>query len=167
MVDTLLTDSQKEQIVKIIRTQCNRFQTFENQFESLFYDPYTQMRHKHTVTSAIISGFAPGRFQIDGISSVDLNYGLHDKLVQPELYCEKGIFHIYSDGSDLKGGKLLQRCKEMNDDLSNQPVFFLIIASVSKIGQLKKVELCLPNQQGTIIERSAIYQRQKIVGITA
>ena len=123
------------------------------------------MRHKHSVTTAIISGFAPGKFQIEGITSKDLNYGLRDKLVQPELSCEKGVFHIYSDGSDLKGRKIFERCKEMNDSIESPPVFFLLIVSVTKDGQLNKIEICLPDKEACIVERINIYVKEKIVAI--
>ena len=167
MVEELLTLQQKFQIVEIIKDRCKRFQFFENQYENLFYEPYTQMRHKHTVTSAIISGFAPGKFHINGITSEDLNYGLNDKLVQPELHCQKGIFHIYSDGSDLKGKKIIEHCKEMNSDITEPPVFFLLIVFVNNDGVLNKVEVRLPKEDGTIHSREVIYESPKVVAITA
>lgn len=167
MVEELLTLQQKLEIVEIIKDRCRRFQSFENQYENLFYEPYTQMRHKHAATSAIISGFAPGKFHIDGITSEDLNYGLNDKLVQPELHCQKGIFHIYSDGSDLKGKKIIERCREMNSDITTPPVFFLVIVFMSKNGVLDKVEVRLPKEDGTIHSREVIYERPQMVAITA
>lgn len=167
MIDQLLTNQQKSKIIEIIKSQCRRFQSIEKQYDDLFYEPYSNMRHKHSVTAAIISGFAPGKFQIEGITSKDLNYGLQDKLVQPELSCEKGVFHIYSDGSDLKGRKIFERCKEMNDSIESSPVFFLLIVSVTKDGQLNKIEICLPDKEACIVERINIYVKEKIVAIPA
>lgn len=123
MINRLLTTQQEYEIVAIIKRQCQRFQKLKNQYDSLFYEPYTQMRHKHTVTSAIISGFASGRFQIEGITSIDLKYGLNNMLVQPELTCKNGVFHIYSDGSNLKGKKILEHCNEMNGSTDSLPLF--------------------------------------------
>ena len=167
MINSLLTQQQIFQIVRIIENQCRRFQSFEDQYDSLFYEPYTQMRHKHAATSAIISGFAPGQFEIDGITSTDLNYGLQNKLVQPELHCEKGIIHIYSDGSDLKGRKILERCSNMNSDLTMTPLFFMIIVHVNRAGILHKIEICLPDKYGTIVEKATIYQSSKANPLTA
>ena len=71
MLNELLSEKQRMQITAIVKDQCRRFQNLEKQYESLFYEPYTQMRHKHTATSAVLSGFAPGKFQIEGITSTD------------------------------------------------------------------------------------------------
>lgn len=167
MLDRLLTVEQEQLIVEIIKTQCRRYQHLEQERTSLFYEPYTQMRKKHEVTSAVISGFAPGRIDIEGIQSTDLDYGLHDKLAQPELRCENGIFHIYSDGSDLKGKKILERCEAMNTDVSHPPLFFVIVFFVSDDGVLKKIEMRLPNKDGKIIEKRDIYRKPKITAMTA
>lgn len=158
MVEELLTQQQCDLIVDIIKARCGRFKTFENQYGDLFYEPYTRMRHKHTVTSAIISGFAPGCFDIAGITSADLSYGLCDKMSQPELSCEKGVFHIYSDSSDLKGKKIVERCKSMNLDITKPPLFFLLVVYVSSKGDLKKIELCLPNKDASIRERYVMFE---------
>ena len=76
MIDQLLTDQQAHEIVEIIKIQCMHFQSFMKKGDSIFYGPYTQMRQKYSATSAVISGFAPGRFQIEGITSRNLYYGL-------------------------------------------------------------------------------------------
>ena len=167
MLNELLSEKQRIQITAIVKDQCRRFQNLEKQYESLFYEPYTQMRHKHTATSAVLSGFAPGKFQIEGITSTDLNYGLNSKMAQPELHCDNGIFHIYSDGSDLRGKKILERCAEMNIDISSPPVFFILIVHIDKKGKLDKIEICLPNREGTIIERGLIYECPKVKALTA
>lgn len=167
MLDRLLTSEQERRIVEIIKSQCRQYQHLEHERRSLFYEPYTQMRKKHEVTSAVISGFAPGRVEIEGIQTADLNYGLNDKLAQPELRCENGIFHIYSDGSDLKGKKIFERCEEMNKDVSNPPLFFIIVFFVSKDGALQKIEMRLPNKDGKMIETRIIHQTPKVTAMTA
>ncbi len=167
MIENLLTEYQKRKVIEIVKTQCRRFQAYEIEKDRIFYEPYTNMRQKYSATSAVISGFAPGRFQIEGIKAVDLNYGLHNLLAQPELHCEMGVFHIYSDGSDLKGKKILERCKELNSNLDSAPVFFLIIVSVSKSGVLRKIEMCLPDKDGEIIRRERIYEPPELKAITA
>ena len=167
MVDELLTPKQEEQIVNIIKERCSWFQKVERENRGLYYEPYTKMRHKHSVTSAILSGFAPGVVNIEGITSEDLRYGLDGNLVQPELHCQNGTFHIYSNGSNLKGMKITERCKELNSDLSSMPLFFLVIVHVSKAGILKRVDICLPNAGGKIVETKKIYEPSKVVSITA
>ena len=167
MLNELLSEKQRVQITNIIKEQCYRFQCLEMQCASFFYEPYTQMRHKHAATSAVLSGFAPGKFQIEGITSTDLNYGLNKKMVQPELRCDNGIFHIYSNGSDLKGKMILERCADMIIDISSPPVFFILVVHIDKKGKLDKIEICLPNQEGTIVERGLIYECPKVKALTA
>ena len=167
MIDQLLTDQQAHEIVEIIKIQCMHFQSCMKKCDSIFYGPYTQMRQKYSATSAVISGFAPGRFQIEGITSRNLYYGLHNGLVQPELSCENGIFHIYSGGSSLDGKPIKERCEKMNCSIDSPRFFFMIVVHVSTKGQLSKVEICLPNQKGEIVNRKSIYVKEKIVSITA
>lgn len=152
-----VTQGEQYAIVKIIKERCYRFQSFEKQFDSLFYEPYTKARHKHTVTSAILSGFAPETLQIEGIEVKDLSYGLKGMLSQPELTNENGIFHIYSNGSDLKGKKIFERSKQYNADLTTYPIFFIIVVDVSNDGILHGVDVRMPNQEGTIVFKQSIY----------
>lgn len=153
MLEQLLTKEQQDGIVSIIKNQCERFALFETQFENLFYEPYTKIRKKHSLTSAVISGFAPDRLNLEGITVVNLNYGLHNRLSQPELSCENGIFHVYSSGSDLNGKKIYERCNQYNSNIELSPLFFLIVFYVSKKGILTKVEMCLPDSNANIKER--------------
>lgn len=158
MIGDLLTKTQIEQIVNVIEDRCRRFRSFEYQYESLFYEPYTTMRHKHTVTSAVISGFAPGQCHIEGITSRDLNYGLNDKLCQPELRCANGVFHIYSNGSDLKGKKIKERSKEYNFDITKTPLFFIIVVYIDQDGYFIAIDICVPNVDAKIVKRTTIYK---------
>ena len=167
MIDKLLSATQINEIVRVIKEQCKGFRVFKQKQNDLFYEPYTHMRHKYTVTSAVISGFAPGRNNIDGITCEDLNYGLNDNLIQPELTCENGVFHIYSNGSDLKGKKIIERCREMNADLSTTPVFFMIIVHVTKEGILNKIEIRLPDINNNTICKKTIYEESKVIELTA
>lgn len=166
-IQCLLTSEQKKQIIVVIERSCYRFKTIQAQTESLFYEPYTEMRQKYSVTSAIISGFAPGRYDIRGISSSTIFYGLNNKLAQPELKCESGYFQIYSNGSDLKGTVIKERCQLYNCNLDTTPVFFLLVVTVSKNGDLKKIEICLPNKDGIIIDRDSIYEHSQLFSVTA
>lgn len=166
-ITCLLTGEQKKQIISIIERNCYRFKTIQAQTESLFYEPYTEMRQKYSVTSAIISGFAPGRYDIRGISSSTVYYGLNNKLAQPELKCENGYFQIYSNGSDLKGAVIKERCQLYNHNLETTPVFFLLVVTVSKKGDLKKIDICLPDEDGIIVSRASIYEHKQIISVSA
>ena len=87
-----MTDQQEDKIIEIIKNQCRRYQAWEEQSGTLFYEPYTKMRQKYSVTAAILSGFAPGKFQIEGITSADLNYGLNGDWLNPNCLVKAGFF---------------------------------------------------------------------------
>ena len=55
----------------------------------------------------------------------------------------------------------------MNNSIESPPVFFLLIVSVTKDGQLNKIEICLPDKEACIVERINIYVKEKIVAIPA
>lgn len=161
--------TQQETIIKIIADRCMRFKSFEQQYGSLFYDPYTTMRKKHTLTSAVISGFAPnndGEEIISGVTSTTIYYGTNDKMAQPELRTENAVFHIYSDGASQKTNVVKTRCSLYNSDFSTTPIFLLIIFRASKKGDLYGIDICIPNAEGTIIKRHEIYSQPKICQVT-
>lgn len=165
-----INTAQQESIIRIITERCRRFKAFEQQFSSLFYDPYTTMRKKHTLTSAVISGFAPnddGEEIIDGITSTTIYYGRNNKMAQPELRTENAVFHVYSDGASQKTDVVKTRCELYNSDLSKPPIFLLVIFRASKKGELYGIDICLPNTSGEIIERHAIYSQPKVAVLTA
>lgn len=160
--------SQQKEIVRIIVDRCRRFKALEQQYTSLFYEPYTVMRKKHTLTSAVISGFAPkndGEEIIDGITSTTIYYG--QNMAQPELRTHNAIFHIYSDSASQKTAVVQDRCKLYNSNLSNPPIFLLIIFKASKSGELHGIDICLPDETGNIMERYSIYDRPSLVSLTA
>lgn len=165
-----INTAQQESIIQIIAERCKRFKAFEQQFSSLFYGPYTIMRKKHALTSAILSGFAPntdGEEIIDGVTSTTIYYGRNNKMAQPELKTENAVFHIYSDGASQETDVVKTRCKLYNSDLSKPPIFLLIIFRASKNGELYGIDICLPNTSGKITERHSIYSQPKITMLTA
>ncbi len=161
--------AQQKAIIKIITERCRRFRSFEQKYSSLFYDPYTTMRKKHTLTSAVISGFAPNNEEeiIDGVTSTTIYYGRYDKMAQPELKTENAVFHVYSDGASQKTNVVKTRCKLYNSDLSTTPIFLLVIFRASKKGDLYGIDICIPNIDGKIIERHEIYSKPKLTVLTA
>lgn len=165
-----INSAQQEAIVDIITERCRRYKALEQQSSSLFYDPYTTMRIKHTLTSAVISGFAPnndGREIIDGVTSTTIFYGLGNRMAQPELRTKNAVFHIYSDGASQNTDVVKTRCKLYNSDLSKPPIFLLVIFRASKKGELDGIDICLPNAFGEIVERHTIYSRPKVAVLTA
>lgn len=126
-INNLLTKEQISTVCRIINEQCRLFAAMEDNYDELFYEPYTTYRRSHSLTSAVLSGFAPKRLDDEGLTAVDIYYGLNNRLSQPEIYTDSSVFHIYSSGSDLKGKRILELAEMMNADLNMPPVFFLVI----------------------------------------
>lgn len=147
-----LTQVQLNEIIAVIKDRCNRFRTVEN----LFYEPYTCMRAKHTLTSAVISGFSPDDLEIEGLSSTNVFYGIGNKMAQPEISNENAIFQIYSDGASLDNQVIKDRCSDYNSD-STPPIFFIIRYKANRKNILKSIDVCFLNKDATIIETHNIY----------
>jgi len=162
-----LTTKQQKEIVNAIIDRCRRYKSLEEQFDSLFYKPYTKMREKHLLTSAVLSAFSPMELSIDGIKSNDIYYGLNNNLSQPELICDRGIFHIYSDGSNLKGNRITELSAKYNEDTMHTPVFFIIVFTADNSCNLTKVELCALDKNGSITERIMIYESVNSLAVIA
>ena len=162
-VSTYLTDLQIEEIVKTISNTCIRYRAYDKQFKDLFYEPYTTMRKKASVTSAVISAFSPDRCHISGFTSQDIYYGLHNQLTQPELISDSVVLQIYSNGSDLKGKPIKEKSELYNRDLTTLPIFMIIVFSASKEGWLNQIQIKLPDVTGEIIDEEIIYTKPKCI----
>ncbi|MBP3272475.1 MAG: hypothetical protein J6M17_09670 [Ruminococcus sp.] len=147
-----LTQDQLDEIIEVIKDRCNRFRTVED----LFYEPYTCMRAKHTLTSAVISGFSPNDLEIEGLSSKNVFYGIGNKMAQPEISNENAIFQIYSDGASLENQVIKDRCADYNSD-NTPPIFFIIRYKANRKNLLKSIDVCFLNKDATIIETHNIY----------
>lgn len=160
-----MTNSQIQEIVTTISNACIRYRTFDKQFKDLFYVPYTTMRKKASVTSAVLSAFSPTHCHIIGFTSQDIYYGLHDQLAQPELMSDNVILQIYSNGSDLKGKPIKERSEMYNQDLTTNPIFMIVVFSVNQEGLLSRIQVKLPNAAGEIIDEETIYEPIKYIEI--
>lgn len=164
-LSTYLTDRQIQEINNTIVNACIRYRAYDKQFGTLFYEPYTVMRKKNTVTTAVISAFSPEVCNISGFTSKDINYGAHGKLSQPELTSDNAIIQIYSNGSDLKGNPIKERSATYNQDLSGKPLFMIVVFSVDKDGMLSRIEIKIPDVSGIIIDTQTIYESPKCIDI--
>ena len=154
-IKEILSESQIISIVKIIRDRCRLF--YERN-EDLYYNPYAMMRKKHALTCAILTGFAPMNMKIEGLASRDVNYGLQNKMCQPELYNENAVFHIYSNNVNIEKNNLVRtRCEQLNRDIENtKPNFYIIRFKTNGSDQLVGLTLLLPNKDVRIIDEYEI-----------
>lgn len=149
---SFITQVQLVEIIHIIKDRCERFHNVDD----LFYEPYTCMRAKHSLTSAVISGFSPKYLSIEGLNSKDVYYGIGDQMSQPEISSEKAVFQIYSDGATLENQVIKDRCAKYNSD-NTPPIFFVIQYKANKMYQLKSINVCFFDKNATLIETHNIY----------
>lgn len=148
-----ITQSQIDCIISKIKERCNKFRDFDD----LFYEPYSKMRKKHSLTLAVISAFSPRDLDIKGLSCEDVNYGINDKMSQPELRSKNAIFHIYSDSADLKNKLIKSRCEEynMNDET---PIFFAMQFSVNGNGYLKELYVHYFDNKAQVVKTEIVWK---------
>lgn len=100
-IDDLLTEKQRYKIIELILKNDEEFSNLVNSNSDLFYNNYAYNRNSHQHTYAIISAFNVNT-KIEGLGIREISYGLHTKMVQPELYNENIVMHIYSKDSSPK-----------------------------------------------------------------
>lgn len=155
-----LTKGQLLAIQKIISYRCLEYR----KMNKMYYEPYTTMRVKHGLTSAVLSGFSPANMEIEGLKSEDVYYGLNNKLCQPEIISDRAVFHIYSDGSDLKNGLILKRCEEYNNNF-DAPIYF-IVRFKANLQKLFWIKILFLDSSARIIEETIVYDtRKKLIQI--
>lgn len=150
-----LTKGQLIAIQKIIYNRCLEYR----KMNKMYYEPYTTMRVKHGLTSAVLSGFSPTNIRIEGLITEDVYYGLNNKLCQPEIRSDRAVFHIYSDGADLENGLIIQRCKEYNNNF-DAPIYFVIQFKASS-QKLSWIKILFFDSKARIIEETIVYDIRK------
>lgn len=157
MIDELISQEHIDVIVERLLTQSRKIQAHELKERELEYTPYCTMRKKHNTTGRLLSAFAPDRFHHEEICVTDIYYGLHDKLGQPELILDNAVVQIYSNGSDLKGKIISERCEMYNHSEESRPQFLIIVVTMNGDGVVSGIELCRPDKETKIVEVKKIY----------
>lgn len=156
----LITEEQKVRIVNLMLENDFRFTNFVNSSSDLFYSNYAYNRNSHQHTYAIISAFKENT-EIEGLKIKEINYGLHSKMVQPELHNEKIIMHIYSKDSDTKSKIKKEYCRRYNSD-NNPPIYAYILFTRGRNGRIKNIELQLLDANANPTESFIMYEKLKL-----
>lgn len=157
MIDELISKEHIDVVVERLLTRSRQIQAHEQYERQLEYAPYCTMRKKHNTTGKLLSVFAPDRFVHDEISVTDVYYGLHDKLGQPELTVDEAVIQIYSNGSDLKGKIISERCETYNKSDESRPQFLIMVVTMNGEGVISGIDLCRPDKSSKIVEAKKIY----------
>ena len=160
MIDILLPSDLQQAIIETIKKQCFRYRQLEVYVSSIYYELYSNKREKYAVTAAVLSGFAPDRFEMDGIEVNDVTYGLStNSLTQPELISDTAVIQFYSNGAKPYQNKIvLERCRKYNSSKESKQ-FLLVRFWVDKKGNLAKIEAQLPDANGVILTSKLLYKR--------
>lgn len=156
----LITQEQKAKIVELMLENDFKFTKFVNSSSDLFYNNYAYNRSSHQHTYAIISAFNVNT-EIEGLKIREISYGLHSKMVQPELYNEKIIMHIYSKDSDTKSKIKKEYCRRYNSN-NNPPIYAYILFTRGKNGRIKNIELQLLDSNANQTESFIMYEKLKL-----
>lgn len=156
MIENILDEELKKKIIQTIRTQCFRFSKHWQEEEGLYYQPYMKARTQHTLTGAVLSGFASKNFSMPGITVIDLEYG-QNHLYQPEIQSENAIIQIYNKSSGLTAKTIKEHCCQYNRDSATRPQFLLIVFDASEKNGLRKIEAQYLNADAELLERQDLY----------
>lgn len=161
-LDDYISPKQRQEIIRKIRIGCMKYKNYINYLDSDLYEPYTEMRQKHHLTSFILSQFSPNQDSIDGFLLKDKRYGLKNKMVQPELYSDDVILHIYSSSANLKTNIITEYCELYNNNFNRKPIFLIVIFDATKEGDLKSICVKLLNTDLSIKEKLDLFTKSNI-----
>lgn len=157
MIDELISKEHIDVIVEQLLMQSRKIQAHELNERQLEYMPYCTMRKKHNNTGRLLSVFAPDRFYHEEICVTDVYYGLHDKLGQPELALDEAVIQIYSNGSDLKGKIISERCEKYNNSEESRPQFLIMVVTINDVCVISGIELRRPDKSAKVVEVKTLY----------
>lgn len=159
-IDDLLTEKQRYKIIELILKNDEEFSNLVNSNSDLFYNNYAYNRNSHQHTYAIISAFNVNT-KIEGLGIREISYGLHTKMVQPELYNENIVMHIYSKDSSPKSSVKKEYCRRYNSD-NNPPIYAYIVFTRDKTGRINNIKLQLLDVNANQIEYFTLYKKLKL-----
>ena len=157
MIDELISQEHLNIIVDTLLRRSRQILALEQNRRALEYAPYCSMRRKHNTTSLMLSAFAPDQFKCEGIRVDNVSYGLNGRMAQPELRVDVAIVQIYSNGSNLKGNVINDRCERYNSSEESRPQFLIIVVTMSSEGNISRIDLRRPDRSTTIIETKTVY----------
>ncbi len=122
--------------------------------KSLFLEEYAHHRKKHTLFWAIDSAFPSGNRIGNLYITCFKDSGGHTRPILYNDIIEICILNNYTDYS----AKFLQERYSYNSNCFSNKKLFCYIKIHEKSQQITKIELCLPDENGTLILNKAIRQ---------
>lgn len=161
-----LTEQQIQIIRNKIISQYREFRrlTGNPQFISLFSPEYAAHKKAYSLSWAIDSGFPSESIIAENLHIKRLAYGMGH--TRPQLENDKIVVHILKDTND-SNAKYLTEFFQKNKDGFNGEQLYCYFNFKTDREYLKKISLCLPDENGTVIAEEILLDNSKIKLLTA
>ena len=156
-----VSDLQINQIVDIIASQYQKYLrlTGSEEFSALFADEYAPHKRQHGISWAISSAFPSGNIVGTTLKVERLKYeGGHTR---PVLSNESIELHILNNTTNFDAKYLKRRYMYNLNDFTQEKLFAYIKFSVKK-KRLYYVSLCLPDENGNVVEEMILLDRNAL-----
>lgn len=161
-----ITEHTIEEVKNIIKFQYKQYLLLVNspQFQQLFLAEYAPHKNQNSVSWAISSGFPSGSC-VDKILWVDcLKYGKGH--TRPELRNKNIVMHILNSTTHFNAD-YLKEYYAMNDNFYQNEQLYCYIRFTVRAQKLQLVELCVPDSNGTVVEREILIRLPELILLSA
>ena len=155
-----ISDGQINLIVDKIIKQYQRYLrlTRSEEFASIFAEEYAPHKRQHGVSWAISSAFPSGK-SVGSLKVNRLKYeGGHKRPVLSNEFIE---IHILNKTTNFNAKYLKQRYQYNLDNFTHKKLFVYIKFSVIN-KRLTTISLCLPDENGNIVDEMTLLDRQTL-----
>lgn len=169
MIEQLIGHITQEQIDAIVNTIMEQYRKYlrlinSNDFLNIFAEEYKPHKGQHSVSWAISSAFPSNMFLRDDLKIDCLRYGKGH--ARPELSNPTIVLHILNKTTHFQADYLKQYYQKNKDGFINSQLYCFFKFSVEN-RRLKKISLCLPNENGAIIKEEMLLNEQAIIRLAA
>lgn len=153
-------------IVNMIKEQYQKFLqlTGSGEFKSIFLEEYAQHKRQYGVSWAISSAFPSNITIPENLKVERLKYGKGH--ARPILSNDVIELHILNRTTHFDATYLKKRYQYNRNDFLNKKLFAYIKFSAD-CQKLTALSLCLPDQNGCVVEEMALLEREFLNGLAA
>ena len=164
MINQLKNHITKQQIDEICEVMLRQYRSYvklinSREYNQLFSNEYAPHNKQHSVSWAISSGF-PSNTDLCGLHISKLDYGKGH--TRPELENETIMLNILNKTTNFNAKYLTDKYQFNQNNFRNKKLYCFIKFEV-KNKTLLKIELCLPDASGKIIESETLFTTQAIM----
>lgn len=163
MIDLIASHIEQATIDQMVNRISEQYRAFlrltsSPEFTHLFSEEYAPHKKQHSISWAIASAF-PSESHIGGLTVSRLKYGRGH--VRPALSNDRIEIHILNSSTHFDAQYLQERYAYNANNFSGKKLFCYIKFSVEK-QRLKNVELCLPDEHGTVIYSEVLLSTEEL-----